>query len=73
MLETGSWHKKVNTCYALKSIWKSVFVADCNFIFIFYPEGIPPHVDTHSAFEDGIVSLGLGSQVSIWLTEQIFF
>uniref|UniRef100_UPI00358F5DC6 alkylated DNA repair protein alkB homolog 8 isoform X3 n=1 Tax=Myxine glutinosa TaxID=7769 RepID=UPI00358F5DC6 len=26
-------------------------------------QGIPPHVDTHSAFEDGIVSLSLGSQV----------
>lgn len=25
--------------------------------------GIPPHVDTHSPFEDGIVSLSLGSQV----------
>lgn len=25
--------------------------------------GIPPHVDTPSAFEDGIVSLSLGSQV----------
>ena len=24
-------------------------------------QGIPPHVDTHSAFEDGIVSLSLGS------------
>ncbi|XP_035227218.1 alkylated DNA repair protein alkB homolog 8-like [Stegodyphus dumicola] len=26
-------------------------------------QGIPPHVDTHSAFEDGIISLSLGSQV----------
>ena len=25
--------------------------------------GIPPHVDTHSAFEDEITSLGLASQV----------
>lgn len=29
-------------------------------------KGIPPHVDTHSPFEDGIVSLSLGSQVCIW-------
>ena len=25
--------------------------------------GIPAHVDTHSAFEDGIISISLGSQV----------
>ena len=29
--------------------------------------GIPPHIDTHSAFEDGIVALSLGSQVRIEL------
>ncbi|PIK47895.1 putative alkylated DNA repair protein alkB-like 8 isoform X3, partial [Apostichopus japonicus] len=28
-------------------------------------QGIPPHVDTHSAFEDSIVSLSLGSMVSM--------
>ena len=27
--------------------------------------GIPPHVDTHSVFMDEIVSLSLGSQVSL--------
>lgn len=27
--------------------------------------GIPAHVDTHSAFEDEIVSLSLGSEVNI--------
>ena len=32
-------------------------------IFVF-PIGIPPHIDTHSAFEDGILSLTLNSQVS---------
>jgi len=26
-------------------------------------QGIPPHIDTHSAFEDAIISLSLGSQV----------
>ena len=26
--------------------------------------GIPPHVDTHSAFEDGIAALSLGAQVT---------
>ncbi|GFS77327.1 alkylated DNA repair protein alkB homolog 8 [Nephila pilipes] len=26
-------------------------------------QGIPPHIDTHSPFEDGIVSVSLGSQV----------
>ena len=30
--------------------------------YLFYA-GIPPHIDTHSAFEDGIISLSLGSQV----------
>ena len=30
-------------------------------------EGIPPHVDTHSAFEDGIASVSLGSQVITYL------
>eukprot|EP01089_Gocevia_fonbrunei_P020808 TRINITY_DN7829_c0_g4_i1.p1 TRINITY_DN7829_c0_g4~~TRINITY_DN7829_c0_g4_i1.p1 ORF type:complete len:507 (+),score=67.14 TRINITY_DN7829_c0_g4_i1:300-1820(+) len=28
-------------------------------------QGIPPHVDTHSAFEDGIFSLSLGSDVTM--------
>jgi len=28
-------------------------------------QGIPPHVDTHSAFEDSILSLSLGSQVTM--------
>ncbi|CAH1777251.1 unnamed protein product [Owenia fusiformis] len=26
-------------------------------------QGIPPHIDTHSAFEDGLVSISLGCQV----------
>lgn len=30
-------------------------------LFIF--SGIPPHVDTHSAFEDTILSLSLGAKV----------
>ena len=30
-------------------------------------KGIPPHVDTHSAFEDGIASVSLGSQVITYL------
>jgi hypothetical protein len=29
--------------------------------------GIPAHVDTGPAFEDGIMSLSLGSQVSVCL------
>lgn len=32
-------------------------------IFVF-SIGIPSHIDTHSAFEDGILSLTLNSQVS---------
>lgn len=28
--------------------------------------GIPPHVDTHSAFEDTILSLSLGTKVGIY-------
>ncbi|XP_066442323.1 alkylated DNA repair protein alkB homolog 8 isoform X2 [Eleutherodactylus coqui] len=28
-------------------------------------QGIPPHIDTHSAFEDGILSLSLGSEIVI--------
>ncbi|XP_031564983.1 alkylated DNA repair protein alkB homolog 8-like [Actinia tenebrosa] len=32
----------------------------------YYPgQGIPPHFDTHSAFEDGIVSLSLGAKISM--------
>ncbi|XP_078513159.1 tRNA (carboxymethyluridine(34)-5-O)-methyltransferase ALKBH8 isoform X2 [Lissotriton helveticus] len=26
-------------------------------------QGIPPHIDTHSAFEDGLISLSLGAQI----------
>ncbi|XP_053564534.1 alkylated DNA repair protein alkB homolog 8 isoform X2 [Bombina bombina] len=26
-------------------------------------QGIPPHIDTHSAFEDGIISLSLGAEI----------
>ena len=33
--------------------------------------GIPPHIDTHSAFTDGIVSLSLGSQVCFG--DRLFF
>jgi len=32
-------------------------------------KGIPPHVDTHSAFEDGIASVSLGSQVIMYLLQ----
>ncbi|KXJ22380.1 Alkylated DNA repair protein alkB-like 8 [Exaiptasia diaphana] len=28
-------------------------------------QGIPPHIDTHSAFEDGIVSLSLGAKITM--------
>lgn len=31
-------------------------------LFMIFP-GIPPHVDTHSAFEDTILSLSLGAKV----------
>ena len=31
-------------------------------------KGIPPHVDTHSAFEDGIASVSLSSQVRMYLS-----
>ena len=36
-------------------------------------KGIPPHVDTHSAFEDGIASISLGSQVIVYLLINYFF
>lgn len=36
-------------------------------------KGIPPHVDTHSAFEDGIASISLGSQVIMYLLINYFF
>ena len=36
-------------------------------------KGIPPHVDTHSAFEDGIASVSLGSQVIMYLLINYFF
>ncbi|KAL8191045.1 UNVERIFIED_CONTAM: Alkylated DNA repair protein alkB 8 [Gekko kuhli] len=29
-------------------------------------QGIPPHIDTHSAFEDEIISLSLGAESVIW-------
>ncbi|KAJ6662280.1 hypothetical protein lerEdw1_012444 [Lerista edwardsae] len=28
-----------------------------------FPTGIPPHIDTHSAFEDEIISLSLGAEI----------
>ena len=34
-------------------------------VYFFHFTGIPPHVDTHSAFEDNIVSVTLGSHVRI--------
>ena len=36
-------------------------------------KGIPPHVDTHSAFEDAIASISLGSQVIMYLLINYFF
>ena len=32
---------------------------------LFYFLGIPPHIDTHSAFVDGILSFSLNSQVRV--------
>lgn len=32
------------------------------FTIVVFP-GIPPHIDTPEAFEDGLMSLSLGSQV----------
>lgn len=37
---------------------------------MFSISGIPAHIDTHSAFEDEIISLSLGSEVS---AEAFFF
>lgn len=34
-------------------------------IFTFFLTGIPPHTDTHSAFEDEIISLSLGAEVNL--------
>lgn len=36
-------------------------------------QGIPPHVDTHSAFEDEIASVSLGSQVIMYLLINFFY
>ena len=33
--------------------------------FVFSCAGIPPHIDTHSAFEDEIISLSLGAEVKL--------
>lgn len=33
----------------------------CDFCYA----GIPPHIDTHSAFEDEILSLSLGAEVNL--------
>ena len=42
---------------------KNVFIRNAFALF----KGIPPHIDTHSAFEDGIASISLGSQVIMHL------
>lgn len=34
-------------------------------MILFSIPGIPAHIDTHSAFEDEIVSLSLGSEVNV--------
>ena len=44
----------------LASLKHSLMSTIFNFV-----SGIPPHTDTHSAFEDGIISLSLGSQVCL--------
>lgn len=36
------------------------------FVFCVFFQGIPSHVDTHSPFEDAIISLSLGSQVQYY-------
>lgn len=38
----------------------SLYLTNYSFVFC---TGIPPHVDTHSAFEDEIISLSLGAEV----------
>ena len=43
------------------------------FIVVVSSTGIPPHIDTHSAFEDGITSISLGSQVASFLNTPLMF
>lgn len=42
-------------------------------MMFFVCAGIPPHVDTHSAFEDEIISLSLGSEVNIMFVYILFY
>lgn len=41
---------------------KNILIKNAFILF----KGIPPHIDTHSAFEDGIASVSLGSQVIMY-------
>lgn len=34
--------------------------------------GIPPHIDTHSAFEDEIISLSLGAEVNLGVLMMLY-
>lgn len=54
-----------NIQFCAVKYWFLLLLLETVVFSLFCPEGIPPHVDTHSAFEDGIVSLSLGSQVFI--------
>lgn len=51
----------IKSVYYIKSITVLHVVLNNNIIF----SGIPPHVDTPGAFEDGIMSLSLLSQVKV--------
>lgn len=41
------------------------------FCFFSYA-GIPPHIDTHSAFEDEIISLSLGAEVNLGVLMMLY-
>ena len=47
------------------------FIGFSLFIVVVFTLGIPPHIDTHSAFEDGIASISLGSQVPSFLNTSL--
>ena len=57
----------MNICYPIYCVFHSNMNLQ-SVIIIFHVHfclfvGIPPHTDTHSACEDGIISVSLGSQV----------
>jgi hypothetical protein len=65
--EIGFQIKSPLTCTYLGKVYTVTRVYDSmisrKYLLIFHCEGMPPHIDTHSCFDDFILSLSLGSSV----------